>query len=136
MNLSLALLSFVGFVISVYFTLVHRKLLRPDAAWIPEVCRMEEQSCGTILGTPEARLLRVPNFYLGVIYYLGLIILSFFPTVTREILLELRLISGFTVFLGIVLTYSLIWKLRVLCVLCFAGHGINLFIFLILMVRP
>lgn len=97
---------------------------------------MDERSCGSILGTPEARVLRVPNYSLGMVYYTILIILSFVPAGIDEFLLELRLISGFTMFLAVVLSYSLIWKLRVLCILCFASHSINLIIFLLLMVRP
>lgn len=136
MDLSLLVLSLIGLQIALYFALVDHKLLRPDAAWLPEVCRMDEQSCGSILATPEARVLRIPNYYLGMVYYLMLSTLSFFPAGIEEFLLELRMISGFTLFLAVVLTYSLIWKLRVLCILCFAGHTINLIIFLLLMVRP
>lgn len=136
MDLPLLVLSLIGFQIALYFALVHRKLLRPDAAWLPAVCRMDERSCGSILATPEARVLRVPNYSLGMVYYTILIILSFVPAGIDEFLLELRLISGFTMFLAVMLSYSLIWKLRVLCILCFVSHSINLIIFLLLMVRP
>ncbi|MEP0822617.1 MAG: vitamin K epoxide reductase family protein [Ignavibacterium sp.] len=136
MDLPLLVLSLIGLQIALYFTLVHHKFLRPDADWLPEVCRMDERSCGSILATPEARVLKVPNYYLGMMYYVILIVLSFFPLGIEEFLLELRLISGFTMFLAVVLSYSLIWKLRVLCILCFASHTINLLIFLLLMVRP
>lgn len=136
MNLALLVLALIGFQISLYFTLVYHGRIRSDAGWLPELCRMDERSCGSILGTPEARVLKIPNFHLGLVYYTVLAILSFLPSALQMFLMEIRLISGFTVFLGVALTYVLVWKLRVLCVLCFVSHGINLLIFLLLMIRP
>lgn len=129
MNLTLISLSVVGLLISAYFALVYRNIIRPDNAWIPAFCRINEQSCGSILRTPEAKIIRIPNFYLGIGYYIGLIVLSFFPSIIQEFLLELRVLSGFTVFVGIILTYSLIWRIRVPCVLCFTSHAMNLVLF-------
>ena len=123
-------LSIAGLFISVYFALVYRNIIRPDATWIPAFCRIDEQSCGSILRTPEAKIIRIPNFTLGIGYYLALIILSFFPSMMQDFLFELRMLSGFTVFVGIVLTYSLIWQIRVSCILCFTSHAINLTLFL------
>ncbi|HEX9614105.1 MAG TPA: vitamin K epoxide reductase family protein, partial [Bacteroidota bacterium] len=112
------LLSLIGLFISLYFALVHHNILRPDTPWIPSFCRLDEKTCGSILRTPEARLFRVPNFYFGITYYIVLIILSWLPFVLRDTLFEIRIISGFTVFIGIILTHSLIWRLKVPCVLC------------------
>jgi uncharacterized membrane protein len=133
MNLLLISSSIIGLLIALYFALVHRNIIRPDSAWLPAFCRIDEQSCGSILRTPEAKIIRIPNFYLGIGYYVGLIILSFFPEIIREFLFELRVVSGFTVFVGIVLTYSLIWRIRVSCVLCFICHAINLVLFIMLL---
>lgn len=129
----LALISTFGLLISLYFALVHRNIIRPDSAWLPAICRIDEQSCGSILRTPEAKIIRIPNFYLGIGYYVGLIILSFFPEIIGEFLFELRVVSGFTVFVGIVLTYSLIWRIRVSCAFCFISHAINLVLFIMLL---
>jgi uncharacterized membrane protein len=130
MAIALISLSTIGFLISLYFALVHRNIIRPDATWIPAFCRIDEQSCGSILRTPEAKIIRIPNFYLGIGYYVLLIVLCFFPSLIKEFLLELRTLSGFTVFVGAVLAYTLIWRLRVSCVLCFTSHAINLALFL------
>jgi len=123
-------LSIAGLLISLYFALVYRNILRPDAQWIPAFCRIDEQSCGSILRTPEAKIIRIPNFYFGIGYYVVLIVLFFFPSLIKEFLLELQVVSGFTVFVGAVLTYTLIWRIRVSCVLCFTSHAINLALFL------
>lgn len=134
MNLPVIILSTSGFLISLYFALVYNKIIRPDSALVPAFCRLDEQSCGSILATPEARVFRIPNFYLGLGYYVVLLALSFSPALMREILLELRLVSGFTVFVGIVLTDALVRKLKIRCILCFTSHAINLALFIVLLV--
>jgi uncharacterized membrane protein len=105
--------------------------IRPDARWMPSFCRLDEKTCRSILDRPEARLFRIPNFYVGIFYYALLIPLTFLPDVLREFLFEIRLISGLTVFIGIILTYSLVWRIKVNCVLCFTSHVVNLLLFFI-----
>ncbi|MEX1139849.1 MAG: vitamin K epoxide reductase family protein [Bacteroidota bacterium] len=136
MNILLIPISTIGLFISIYFALVYRNIIRPDTTWIPTFCRIDEQSCGSILRTPEAKIIRIPNFYLGIGYYVALIVLSFFPSIMQDFLFELRMLSGFTVFVGIVLTYSLIWRIKISCVLCFTSHAINLILFLVLLAWP
>jgi len=66
---SLLGLSAVGFGISLYFTLAYYG--RIAAGGIPAaLCRREERSCVTLLETPYARLLGVPNSVLGLGFYL------------------------------------------------------------------
>ena len=66
---SLLGLSAVGFGISLYFTLAYYG--RIEAGGIPAAfCRREERSCVTLLQTPYARLLGVPNSVLGLVFYL------------------------------------------------------------------
>jgi len=62
-------LSAIGFGISLYFTLAYYG--RIEARAIPAaLCRREERSCVTLLQTPYARLLGVPNAVLGLGFYL------------------------------------------------------------------
>lgn len=63
--LSLAL---VGAGISLYFTLAYYGRL--ESREVPAaLCRREERSCVTLLQTPYARLLGVPNAVLGLGFY-------------------------------------------------------------------
>ncbi|MFQ5797723.1 MAG: vitamin K epoxide reductase family protein [Bacteroidota bacterium] len=128
------LLAAFGFLVSLYFTLVYYKLMAPDTKFVPSICRLGEQTCRTILSTREARVLGVPNFLLGLIYYLGLITLGAFELIHPSTwgYEALMTISLLTVLLGVYLTHSLLSKLRVVCVLCIAGHLINVFIAIIL----
>ena len=58
-------LSALGFVISSYVTGVAFRWVRPDARWVPPVCRMEEETCALVVFTPQARLFGPPNSLLG-----------------------------------------------------------------------
>ena len=62
-------LALLGAAISFYFTLVYYG--RVESKEIPAaLCRRDERSCVTILQTPYARLLGVPNALLGLGFYL------------------------------------------------------------------
>lgn len=62
-------LAILGVVISLYFTLAYYG--RVESHEVPALlCRREERSCVTILHTPYARLLGVPNAVVGLGFYL------------------------------------------------------------------
>lgn len=130
--IAIILLAFVGLLISVYFALVYHGLVRSDARFIPSFCRMENDSCLSIIHTREAKILRIPNFYLGIIFYLGILAVALFPELSPYILDSLRLASGFTLLVGVFLTYSLLYVIRKRCVLCFTAHILNLILFILL----
>ena len=138
----IAVLSLAGLVISLYFTLAYYGRVK-KSRWIPEIlCAREGSSCVTVLQTPYARLFGVPNSLLGLVYYSIVSIafgtdfgalwgwghdleqLLFFFTVYA--------LSFFTVIVSGYLTYALRRRLRIDCPLCYAGHAINLAIFLII----
>ena len=61
-------LALTGAAISVYFTLVYYQ--RVEARQVPlELCQRQERACLSILRTPYARLLGVPNAVLGIAFY-------------------------------------------------------------------
>ena len=109
--------------------MVYYKLIPPNASYIPKFCRLDERTCETILHTPYARLLGVQNFYPGIIFYILLIIFHSDPNALHTLVG----LSGVTVLAGIYLSYSLLYKLKVPCVLCFTGHAVNLLIFILLL---
>ncbi len=129
----LILLATAGFLISLYFTGVYYGYLRSDVWWIPVFCRMEQQSCVSILQTPEARIFGVPNFVLGLLFY-GLLVITILGNYGGFILDLLIATAIFTVILAIYLTYTLRVRLRTDCVLCYTAHGINTLIALILII--
>ena len=133
----LVLLSVVGFLIALYFTLIYYQKIPVNYFLVPRVCRMEESTCQTVLSTPEARVLGVPNFLLGLIYYVLVSSMAFFGgNPTDSLALDFLLwVSFFVVILGLYLTYSLLFKIKIPCPLCFASHGINGLIALLLLLK-
>ena len=129
-------LCLVGFGISSYFTGVAYHWVRPDTRWIPAFCRMGEQTCATIVFTPQARVFGVPNSVLGQLFYATLAIVAGTGGLDEPLI---RLVvfgaSGVTVVLGAYLSYSLLFVTRVNCVLCFTSHAINLMLFVNLLWR-
>ncbi len=117
------LLAATGFLISLYFTLVYYRVIKADQRYIPNFCRMEEGTCQQIIHTAEARLFGVPNSLIGLWYYLLVIIASVAPGIVPHQIIIIT--SASTVAVGIYLSYVLIMKLKIPCILCFTGHGIN-----------
>lgn len=118
--------SFSGLLISLYFLAVYAGLIKGNKSLIPsEIC--SENSCVSVLQTPFSRVFKVPNFYLGIFYYLIILGGSIFGAVNQfhaMFLLVSWLVVGFSVYLA----YALIFRLKTNCVLCFVSHVINLVI--------
>ena len=130
----IGLLALAGFLISLYFTVVHRKPIPAIERYVPTVCRIDPATCASLLATPEARLFGIPNFHLGLLFYTGLIGSVLLSNVWRQLHLMLFLGSLVTVLMGGYLTYVLLVRWKVRCTLCLASHAINLLMFLLLLV--
>ncbi len=135
MLILIIVLTALGFLISSYFTAVAYRWIQPDANWIPSFCRMGEQTCASIVFTPRARVFGLPNSLLGQVFYVALIgaVAGDF-LFTKPLVYLFLLASLVTVFLGMYLSYSLLFLTRVPCKLCFTSHGINLVIFILLVI--
>ena len=120
------ILSSLGLWISIYFTGVFYKWFQPNVFWIPQICRLKEENCMTVLGTPRAKLFGIPNSAFGIGLYCYLIINLFIPF---SLMIALILL-GFAVLRSIYLAYSLIFVTKIPCPLCFTSHVINLVLFL------
>jgi uncharacterized membrane protein len=104
-------LSGVGFVLSLYFSLVYYG--RVETGTVPRaLCRQEEASCLTILATPYARLLGVPNALVGVGFYL-LIAATAMLFLTGRFSSGLWQLSRLSAVAAVGLAPYLIWALRV-----------------------
>ena len=135
MAIPLLVLSAAGFLISSYFTAVSLRWIEPEAEWIPRFCQLHKQTCASLVFTPRARLLGVPNSVLGQLFYLA--IMAGLPgggLLTPPVFYLYLGASLLTVLMGLFLTYSLIFVTRVPCKLCFTSHAINLAIFLGLLI--
>jgi uncharacterized membrane protein len=133
----LLFLSPIGFLISLYFTLVYYQRIPANYYLVPHICRMKESACQTVLSMRDARVLGVPNSTLGVLYY-GIV---FFITLVRGLDaggLVQRVFLGISilvVLLSVYLSYSLLFRIKIVCPLCFVIHGINALIALLLFIK-
>lgn len=126
-SLALAALAVVGLADALYFTLVTYRLVRPDSRWLPRVCRMDEATCARVVDTPYARVLGLPNAVYGMAWY-ALVLASALapgPFVAAGGRPALVAVAALTVLLSAYLAWALLARLRVACVLCFLGHGVN-----------
>lgn len=131
-RIALSTLSLLGFLISLYFTLVYHKLMPSDSRFIPKFCRLDQSSCESILNTRDAHVFGVPNFYLGLVFYAGIILASILPELMQKAYIALAAASGLSVAMGLFLSYSLTFRLKTRCLLCFTSHILNLLIFILL----
>ena len=125
-------LATVGLYIAAYFTLVYYGIVRASTKLMPNVCRLEERTCQTVLGTKYARVFGVPNSLLGVLYYLTVILLLLVGGTGGPIATATIAVAWFTVALGLFLAYSLFFIIKIPCPLCLTGHTINLLLALLL----
>jgi uncharacterized membrane protein len=123
-RIAIFLLSFLGLLVSLYFTGVTYRWLEPDARFVPAFCRMTRGSCLSILESREAQLFGVPNSVLGIAYYVAMIGTALLAT--RWLILAALAATGMAVAMGAYLCHALVYRLKTPCPLCFAGHGINL----------
>ena len=124
----------IGLVIASYFTAVAFHWITPDTRWIPAVCRMDAQTCASVVFARQARVFGLPNSLLGQVFYAAVGVAvgvgGLEQPVTR---VALAAASGATVLLGLYLTWSLLVVLRVHCPLCYTAHAINLALFVMLL---
>ena len=123
-----------GVLISGYFTGVTFRWVDPKTRWIPPVCRMGEDTCAFVVVTPQARIFGPPNAVLGLLFYVVLAVAAMGGGLEQApVRWVLLAASGVTVALGLFLTYSLLFVLRVRCVLCLTSHLVNLGLFIMIL---
>jgi uncharacterized membrane protein len=138
----ICILSLAGLADALYFTLAYYGRVR-GARWVPQIlCAREGSSCVTVLQTPYARVLGVPNSLLGILYYLAVMLwlawsghahsikvyFTFFLFLTGALMVAVIA----AVILGGYLVYALRHRLHTHCPLCYTAHGINLALFILL----
>ncbi len=131
----LLLLGVIGALDALYFIAVTYRWLAPDSRIIPAFCRMDEGSCSSIVDTKWARVFGLPNSVYGFVWYLLVAGVAVYAMMGHPLpwCLPLLVASALTVAVSVLLFWSLIWKLKTRCPLCFLGHATNLSIFAVLL---
>lgn len=129
---ALVLLSaLIGLYISAYFTLVYYRKIKPDTLFIPAFCRLDENTCQLVIRHNDARVFWIPNFVLGIVYYIMILLLLVVPDFAF-LYTGLLYVSWLNVALAIYLIHSLLFVVKILCPLCLAAHAVNIIIAFIL----
>lgn len=88
--------------------------------------RRGELAEASVVMSPNARLARVPNAYIGLIYYALLLVVTPFLSPAHPLILEAALVaSALAALASVYLAYSLLFVTRMPCVFCWTGHVIN-----------
>jgi uncharacterized membrane protein len=110
-------LALLGLGISFHFTLAYYG--RVESPAVPAaLCRREERACITILQTPYARLLGVPNAVLGLGFYLltaAVAVLALTDSLPHWLWLANLAAAAATVLLAPYLVWALRARLRTWC---------------------
>lgn len=114
----------LGLVLASLFTLAYYRVVPRTWLAIPVVCDLRGHSCGNVLDSPYARTLGPPNSAFGILFYalwIGWLALGAPLAWTLWVVLA----TGAAFFMSLYLAWALLAKMKVVCRLCFAGHGIN-----------
>ncbi len=132
--LLLATAATVGLANALYFVAVTYGWIHPEARWIPRVCRMEEKTCATIVETPYASALGLPNAAYGTVWYATLIALAITIATTGALPYGVLFLfaSVFVALFSVYLIWALVQRLDVFCPLCYLGHALNFLIVILL----
>lgn len=104
-----------------------KKIAKPSKnKIISKICSPEV--CTAVPETPYSfALFGIPNYILGLGFY-SFVLVSAFITLNNTMILAMGLISIASLIFSIYLAYVLIFKIRIMCKLCFLSHIINLLI--------
>jgi uncharacterized membrane protein len=97
-------------------------------------CETEVGACETVLETPYARLFRVPNSVVGLLFYglIALVCAVSWRTGSIALLPYAFAASVVALLVSVYLAYALVYRLHRPCRLCFLSHGINLLLVVLL----
>lgn len=92
--------------------------------------------CGPVSSSPDARLLGIPNSWIGMAWFLLVIVWASASLTAGAPLYPApaAAAAALPVVLGIYLTWSLLYKIRTVCRMCFLAHACNLIIFICVLI--
>jgi uncharacterized membrane protein len=89
----------------------------------------------SVVTSPRAKIGRVPNAAIGLIYYLLIILLiPFLSPAHPLVILAALAAAGVAALISVYLAYSLLFVTRMPCAFCWTGHVINWSLLLLLAV--
>lgn len=130
-------LGLIGFIDSLYYTLLRYGVLGFHAPLMPIICNHVKGTCEMLAASSWAAILGLPNSIYGMAYY-GLIMLATIRRVTfgcwpyPRALLLMSLIAAVV---SIYLAWLMIFHLKAVCPLCITAQAINIILAVILLIE-
>ena len=125
MSLIIGLIAFIGALLTVYLLHVEAMLLQNKG--YKSVCDINDKiSCTAVAKSKYSHIFGVSNAVLGILYYGLIAILSLFGDITLILYLSIP-----AVIMSSILWYILFFKIKKICLVCYATYVIN-FLILIL----
>jgi uncharacterized membrane protein len=126
----IGLLALLGFVDSLYLTLVHFQVVSPITLESSGVCTLAGDSCAKVILSPNASVAGIPHAVLGAAYFavllgavgLRLLIGRWFAPFEMFAFL----LAGFA--FSAYLTQELVLRMHAPCPFCLTAHVINAFV--------
>ena len=121
-EIPLRIASGMGILLTLYFIAISKRWIK-DEKWIPGfVC--QDNACIHILATKFAKFLGISNFFWGLMYYLIVFGATFFDI--GKIQISFLIVSWLVVAYSLYLAHALLFRLKVICRLCFTSHAVNI----------
>lgn len=122
-------LSALGILLSIYSLYVDKRKSN-DSGYVPACDMSKNISCSKAFQSKYGKIIGVKNYYFGILFYLAMLIFSYFNFWEYVFYLSILLVIG-----TFYLVYALYFKVKKLCLICNAIYVINLVIFLICLTK-
>lgn len=139
LRLALAGCAGVGLWAAITMTGAYYGWWRGPARLVPDrLCSPRAGGCMDILATRYARVFGPPNSSLGIAYYAALLALALAgpAALPSPLRLPLQVLAWSVVAFSAYLAWSLLFRLRTGCPICFLSHALNLALALLLTLAP
>jgi len=132
-NFLIFIFSLIGFLISVY-------IYRTKKAKKPFVCPITEGGCEQVVNSKYSKLLGIPNENMGIIFYLGMMSISFLYLFSylkeTSLILGIKLyplqliITGISAIFSLALLVIQMFKIKNYCEWCIGSTIVSVLIFI------
>lgn len=121
------ILAIMGIIITSYISISH--ILKRNV-----ICPINKESCNTVLDSKYSKILGIKNEFIGLMYYIFIILTVFLPYLNNFIIL-IKIISGLAALYSIILFTIQVKIIKNYCFWCIFTAIINILLFISLMIK-
>jgi len=124
--------SIIGLWLSLYVTLLFYRKIPHTAKWMLPFLRMpDESTCDSVIRGEYGVVFKLPNALLGIFYYIfmGYVSFSVLNRGGTLYVLTYTVLSLLVALFSLFLLWSLLFKIKRTCKICYTANTLNIFIF-------